>query len=394
MRCVFASNLLQRVILNGFLPVILLLSSVNAYPGSSALESHAYATRQPLSVLPYISSLAVIRLQDLNDASSITLAAQAAVAATALMPQGQRALLNVDLDFLSLAQALTTATDEAGKPIQGITTAGALLPDHGIWLEQGVAATRQRVLAFFQAYQQHQGQLDRVALEYTGLGLSAAELKATGEASGDLMAYLAAIETDPRFATENLAAQLGFSHLSSMYAGDAQAASYQTRWNAVMKQRVAAYLYQAFYQPLATVFPQAQVAARDYYRQTTDFAVTGSAFQDTAGALAGNAQGRNLTGILPDTGLQIDGVAYPATAFNAFRYEINRVRSMALSAPEPIFPTLSPPNPATPSGMTALLAGSDLYQEMVIHAVLTGARQSFTGIPKQRLNKKFHSIIR
>lgn len=117
-----------------------------------------------------------------------------------------------------------------------------------------------------------------------------------------------------------------------------------------MKQRVAAYLQQAFYQPLAR-YPQAQVAARDYYRQTSDFTVPGSAFQNTQGALAGNAQGRNLTAFLPDAAA--DGrvrAFYPVTPFNAFRYETNRLRSMVLSSPESVFPTLNPPNPAAASG--------------------------------------------
>ncbi|MDX9990211.1 PA14 domain-containing protein [Thiothrix unzii] len=398
MLTVRASGLLQRIILNGFLPIFLFFSSVNAYPAIDGLGSHAYATRQPLAVYPHITSLAAVRLQDLTDANSIALAAQTAVDATALMPQGQRTLLNVDLDFLALAQNAVTATDAAGKTVQVTTANGALLPDHGIWLDQGVAVARQRVLAFFQAYQQRQGQLDRVALEYSGLGLSADDVKAAGDASGGLTAYLAAIEADPRFATEDLATQLGFSDLSLMYAGDAQAATLQARWNAVMKQRVAAYLQQAFYQPLARVYPQAQVAARDYYRQTPDFTVPGSAFQNTQGALAGNAQGRNLTGILPDAGLQIDGAAYPATPFNAFRYETNRLRSMVLSSPESVFPTLNPPNPAAASGMSALLAGSDLYQEMVIHAALTGARQfvyqntSATADQETTLNKTLQEV--
>jgi cytochrome c553/chitodextrinase len=367
-------GLLRRIIFNGLFSIALFLTSANANPVVVQPDSHAFAVREPSSVLDKITPLHAIHLQALDSTASLGKAVQAALDATTLMPPGRRAILNVDLDFLAIANAGVATTSADSKTMQVMTANGSLLPEHGIWLEQGVATVRQRVSDFFRLYRQAGGELDLVALDYRGLSLTAADLQAVAEASGSLPDYLAAIEADPRFA--EVKAQLGFGNLLSLYAGDTRAAKRQQRWNAVMKQRMAAYLQQAFYQPLAAVFPQVQVTARDYYRQTADFSVPGNAFEQTSGALAGNAQGRHLSGVLPAGGLQIAGKAYAPTAFNAFRYETNRVRGMVLSAPEAVFPTLNAKNqPETTPGMAALLQGSDLYQEMVIHAALAGARQ-------------------
>jgi cytochrome c553 len=368
-----ASGFLQRFIFNGLFSTSLFLVSANAQPAMD-VGSHAYAFRTPFDNLNHITPLHALRLQDMDTTAHVQEAVQAALTATNLMPDGQHALLNLDLDFLAIAKAQATAVDADGKPVQIMTADGSLLPDQGIWLDQGIAAVQQRVRDFFTLYRQAGGKVDMVALEYSGLSLTADELHKAAEASGSVADYLAAIEADPRFAEIQM--QLGFTDLASLYAGDAQATKRQQRWNALMKQRVAAYLKQAFHQPLAAIFPQAQVTARDYYRQAADFKVPNSDFANTTGANAGNAQGQSLSGTLPATGLTVAGKTYPPNAFNAFRYETNRLRGAALSSQTPVFPTLTAKSQAeADADSKALLTNSDLYQEMVLHAGLAGARQ-------------------
>ncbi len=368
-----ASGVLQRFIFNGLFSTSLFLVSANAQPATD-VGSHAYAFRSPFGNLSHISPLHAIRLQDLDSATHIQAAVSSALEATNAMPEGQRALLNLDLDFLAIANAQATAVDRDGKAVQVVTADGTLLPDRGLWLEQGIGAVQQRVSEFFTLYRQAGGKVDLIALEYSGLSLTADELQKAAEATGSVPDYLAAIEADPRFAT--LKTQLGFADLTSMYVGDEQAQQRQARWNAVMKQRMAVYLKQAFHQPVAAIFPQAQVTARDYYRQATDFKIPQSDFANTTGATVGNAQGRSLTGALPPDGLTIAGKAYAPNAFNAFRYETNRLRSAVLSTSTPVVPTLSAKTQTDADSNTqALLAQSDLYQEMVLHAGLAGARQ-------------------
>ena len=374
-RVLCANGGFRRVVFNGLFSCALFLTSANASPTEANFPgSHAFSVRSPFATLDKVTPLHVVHLQELNDAAGVNAAVQAALNATSLMPQGKRVMLNVDLDFMAIAGSSVTVTDADDNAAQVMTADGSLLPDRGIWLEQGASIVRQRVSDFFTIYRQAGGEVDFVMLDYQGLSLSADELKTLAEASGSVAEYLAGVEADARFA--DLQAQLGFADLLSMYAGDEQASQRQQQWNAVMKQRMAGYLQQAFYQPLALSFPQAQVSARDFYQQTTDFSIPDSDFGNTTGALAGNAQGLSISGALPVDGLQIDGKPYAATAFNAFRYETNRLRAMALSSGEPLFPLLAGKNqPDASAGMSALLTGSDLYQEMVIHAALSGARQ-------------------
>ena len=171
-----ASGVLQRFIFNGLFSTSLFLVSANAQPATD-VGSHAYAFRSPFGNLSHISPLHAIRLQDLDSATHIQAAVSSALEATNAMPEGQRALLNLDLDFLAIANAQATAVDRDGKAVQVVTADGTLLPDRGLWLEQGIGAVQQRVSEFFTLYRQAGGKVDLIALEYSGLSLTADELQ-------------------------------------------------------------------------------------------------------------------------------------------------------------------------------------------------------------------------
>lgn len=368
-----SSRLLQRIILNGLLPVFLFLGSATASPLDPS-GSHAYSLYPVDGSLEKISSLHRIALQQLNDPASIAQAASNALAVTKTMPVGHRAFLNLDLDFLQIARASDVLTDANGKPLVVVTGTGGGLPDHGIWLDNGIAAVAARVGEFFKQYKALGGTVDFVSLDYRALVLTAADIKAAGDASGDLAAYLLAIQNDSRFTS--VQKQLGFTDLASMYAGDAQASSRQQTWDAVMKARMAAYLNQAFYTPLRTYFGAAQVVARDQAYYSSSIPIPGE--NPKAGAYVGTGQSKTLSGQMPATGFTINQTAYAATPFNAFRYETNRLRGMAMafSQPRPLYPYLTGKGQtALADGYAPLLAESDLYQEMLLHAGLSGARK-------------------
>ena len=362
----------QRVVLSGLLSVFLFISSVSAGFAAENFSSHAYALYPTAAALEKISPLHRISLQQLTDQTRISQAVTTSLAATNVMPLGHRALLNLDLDFLQIAKTADLLTDAKGKPLLVTVGDGSNLPDHGIWMDKGVTAVAARVGEFFRQYKLAGGAADFISLDYQALALNADDIKAAGEASGDLAAYLLAIQTDTRFAP--IQTQLGFADLISMYAGDTQATQRQQTWNAVMKARMAAYLNQAFYTPLQAQFKTAQVVARDQAYYSGSVAIPGE--NTKASAAIGTGQSKTLSGQMPKAGLAINQTTYTASAFNAFRYEINRLRGSALASTRPLYPYLTNKNQAAvTTGYTALLTNSDLYQEMLLHAGLTGARK-------------------
>ena len=372
MLTVRASGLLQRIILNGFLPIFLFFSSVTSGMTAEVYNTHAYSWYPVDTSLEKISPLYRISLQQLSTPSSISLAASNTLVVAKTMPIGHRAFLNLDLDFLQIAKSAQLVTDANGKPLVVMTAAGLSLPDHGIWLDNGITAVANRVGEFFKQYRALGGVVDFVSLDYRALALTANDIKAAGEASGDLATYLLAIQNDKRFAP--IQSQLGFADLRSMYAGDAQAIQRQQTWNAVMKARMAGYLNQAFYSPLRTYFGSAQVVARDQAYYSSSIPIPGENYK--AGAAFGTGQSKTLTGQMPASGLNINQTIYAANSFNAFRYEVNRLRSTSLTSERPLYPYLTGKSQtALADGYAALLAESDLYQEMLLHAGLTGARK-------------------
>ena len=364
----------RKIVLNSLFSLFLFMTCVSAQVSAEDFSSHAYALYPTASTLDRISPLQRISLQDLTTQAAYTQAVNEALAATRSMPTGHKALLNLDLDFLQIAQSTSLYTDAQGKPLVVNTVDNSTLPDHGIWLDKAVTVVAARVAEFFRQYKAAGGTVDFVSLDYRGLALTANDIKAAGEASGNLSSYLQAIQADSRFAS--IQSNVGFSDLSTMYAGDAQALQRQQTWNAVMQARVATYLHQAFYTPLQTHFRSVQVSEREqaYYSNAFPGAIPGE--NTKASTMVGTGQNKQLTGILPSTGIVVNNKTYAATPFNALRYEVNRVRSSAIAVNKPIYPTVfSKTQIPASTGYTTLLANNDLYQEMLLHAALTGSRK-------------------
>jgi hypothetical protein len=87
------------------------------------------------------------------------------------------------------------------------------------------------------------------------------------------------------------------------------------------------------------------------------------------GALVGSRQSRNLYGWLGNIRYRSLGAGsrYGATPFAAFRYAVNKARSMKLSSPIPLHPWI-----ANKEFGGSQLKESDLYQELIFHTLLTG----------------------
>lgn len=353
--------------------VLLLGYSLPTNTLAADYSSHAYSVYPSPSANTKISPIKSIALQPLSSQTAIAQAVTDTLNATRTMPTGYKALINLDLDFLQIAKASNIAaiTDPQNKTLIVTTTAGTTLPDHGIWLDNGVASVAARVSEFFRQYKAAGGTVDLITLDYRGLALTTDDIKAAGIASGSLANYLTAIQNDTRFAA--IQSTLGFSDLMTMYATDAQALQRQQTWNAVMKARVAAYLNQAFYTPLRTYFPSVQVSSRDFSYYSGLFTVPNE--HSRASTIVGTSQSKYLSGLVPSSGIVINQTTYPANAFNTLRHELNRLRNSALASSRALHPYISGKTQTTvPTGYSAPLKTSDLYQEMLLHAGLLGAR--------------------
>jgi len=353
----------RRIVYNGLFSFFLFATSSQATPvpthpilltPSQVGGSHAFSRQPPAIPLQKINAYSTINLQDLSTDEAIDLAVSNTLAATQLMPQDKKAILNLDLDFLQMTQSSVIVRDDE-KPLMIATDTGQSLPDQGIWLDQGIDSVKQRVTLFFQKYHDAGGELDVVSLNYSGLTLSATDIKTTGEQTGSLQDYLQAIEDDARFA--DIANTLGFSDLQAMYDGSTQATSKQTQWNAVMKDRIAVYLNNAFYQPIASIFPSARLSANNYYTNTHE-------------KIVGSHQSRTLSTDTSDTNIIVNKQTYALDDFAIFRRELDQLRHMALASNTAIHPEFfSKTQPEN-----NILAQSDLYQEMVFHTGLLGVR--------------------
>lgn len=345
---------------------------VPVYPiaESSGLSngSHAYATRETTPVYNNVTPLSRLHLRKLDSSAAIQSEVATMLSSLNSLPAGTKGILNVDLDFLEIAQG-TAISFDGSKPITVALPSGQLLPDAGIWLEPGIDEVKSRVDAFFKQYQAQGGQLDFVVLDYSGILLTADVIEKNANQSGlsSLDEYLSLIESHADF--PSLAAQLGFSDLSLMYDGTTQSIEHRQRWDAVMKDRVAAYLQDAFYNPIASYFPQSIVSATDFYAHQINFPVADPAYgQQPRSNVVGNKQNIRLSN--EGDAFDVDGIQFKATAFNVLRKRLDDIKGASFSDQQALIPTIL--NKASDS---SVLSGSDYYQEWLFHAGLIGARE-------------------
>ena len=335
-------------------PVFLFSVSTSATPdslvGVQGIHIYAQATVTEHSG---ITPTHTIRLLELVDETSISNAVAEALLETNAMPEKRRALLNFDFDFLALVKNSSLALGDDGEDLVVYDADSDILPDQGIWLDKSITDVASRVDSFFEQYVEAGGQLDLVALSYNGVDLSVSSLIEASDSFGGPGAYFETIQEDPRFA--NIVDELGFSDLSVLLDDSDDTLEQRERWNAVMQQRIAAYLNDAFYQPIHAHFPDAQLVARDYFKQSGDFSTEQmkQRFADTSGALVGNGQ----ASVLP-----------PVNDFESFKQSVDSIRGMVLTSNKPVYPFIE----------ATSLSGSDAaawYQESILHSGLSTAGQ-------------------
>ena len=153
------------------------------------------------------------------------------------------------------------------------------------------------------------------------------------------------------------------------------------KWNALMQQRTAAYVNSAAYKHIARSFPEIQVSNWDCHYNRDPFVCPDrngyeySRFSE--GLHVGTHQAGNLYASVGHLRLYrfVKGrprlvdqdLRFGHGPFQGFLFSVNRVRSMVLSSDVPVHPWI-----AHKAYESSDVRESDLYQELIFHAALSG----------------------
>lgn len=233
--------------------------------------------------------------------------------------------------------------------------------DNPILWDNGAEVVGNRFDKWFAEYKRIGGKLDFFVLDFEG-GMSNWHLKNQAE-------IFKKIADNPNSA--NIAKELGFDDLSKVYnwrTGDDY-----LKWNAAMEPRICKYVNKAVFYPIRKNYPDLQMSNYSYVHHSSQYEVPDlhghKIYKYGHGAHAGTHQSPVLYCDLGQVSrLKMDGKnKYDKTAFNAFRFAINKLRSAALSSGVPLSPWIS-----HKKYHNSLVRNSDLYQELIFHIGLTG----------------------
>jgi hypothetical protein len=329
--------------------------------------TYAYSWTEVDSKLGNIVPFYWLKLSELSNLDAAV--AQAKTAANS-MPEGHRVLFSWDLHWELSYHPSDALTDSFGNKVGYTHPNGYFTPYQGIWWDHGVDPVKKRFDDFFREYASIGGKVEVVVLDFEeGFTNWHLKNKATREYDGNIRSYLLAIQNDPRFGPINR--ELGWNDLLTIL--DWSMNDNYLKWDALMQARVTAYLNASIYEPIKKYFPQVKMSNYGYYHRSEKFPVPDRnghiIYKHGSGSHVGTHQSYELYGWMGNVkDLRLDGVnLYDKTPFNAFRYEVNKLRAMKLSADVPVYPWVS-----YKEFDASLLNQSDLYQELVFHAGLTG----------------------
>jgi hypothetical protein len=276
----------------------------------------------------------------------------ALAARTLAQPEGHRAM-----SCREMHRNIGSDPDDVCRDAQGNPTAY-----RSIWWDHGVENVRARFDAFFKAFKEAGGQVDVFPLDY--------EDGVTNWHLGSDPAHFSAIQNDPRF--PEVAKILGLEDLGTV--AKVQGSQNYLKWNALMSERRAADLNRAVYEPIRKYFPNVKFSNYGDFHTSPKIEVpeinNHKAYLFGMGTHVGTHQSSDLYGMNGQINkCKLDGDnVYEATPFNMFRYEMNRMRSMAASSSIPIHPWV-----AHKTFGESPFKDSDYYQESLFHIGLTGA---------------------
>ena len=256
-----------------------------------------------------------------------------------------------------------------------------------IWWDSGINSTKEKYEDFLAPFNASGGKLDYWVLD-TETWLSN---WAIGSNKNDLSQKerWRAIQNDPRnatlFAELNALGFTGQDLIGTVYNWSKGGDNYLI-WNSLMGNKVADYYNEATYDVIKKYYPNVEMLNYGLGYRSQEYQVPDLNGHKQYKYGPGNNVGTDQTqdglygrlGQITNRNRLINGFTYNATAFNAFRYEVNRMRSMLLSNQSvPISPWIS-----HKSWNKTLVDDNDYYEEMIIHLSLTNANVIIYWNPK------------
>jgi len=312
---------------------------------AKAPEFTAYAWSGKQGVFPNIVPIVWIKESNATNPASL-------IPVTRSQPQGRRVMSDSILHRGISSDSGDRCVDSSGNPTKY----------RSIWWDHGVEKVRDRYDAFFKAYKEAGGELDVYLVDFEG-GITNWHLKNDPE-------HYAAIQNDPRFA--EIAKTLGFSDLGTV--AKYQGSQNYLKWNALMRERRVEYMRRAIYEPIRKYFPEVKMSNYcDYYTSPSIPLPERNGHLDYLFGKGGHLGTHQSLELYGRDGMinkkKLDGVnVYEATPFNLFRYDLNKMRSAVASSEVPLQPWISHKGFAE-----SHFKDNDYYQEVVLHAGLTGA---------------------
>lgn len=232
---------------------------------------------------------------------------------------------------------------------------GAQPGDNALFWDGQGKATAERHEAFFRKLKELGGEVDIVTVDFEG-GFSNWDLSKIRKEKPQLFEK---VLDDPR--TRELLDKAGCKSLVSVL--DIRNGDDYLKWNALMEERLAAYLNQAIYEPIRKYYPDVKLSNYNQSHHDPKYPVSRDSHKTWLygnGAHVGTHQSPVLYGRLTDKNAD-------KTPFYSLICDLNFLRAAKLSSPVPVMPYI-----AYRGYKGSLLRDSDLYQELVFHAALTG----------------------
>lgn len=245
-----------------------------------------------------------------------------------------------------------------------------------VWWDNGVEDVKNKYDSFLSQYQQQGGDLDYWILDTETL-LSNWAIGSNLNDPGQLARWRA-IQNDPRNVTlfnelRSIGPFQGEDLIGTVYNWSKGGDNYLI-WNALMQKRTADYYNQATYDKVRQYYPEVKSSNYGFNHWSQDYHVPEMnghrQYLYTSGSHAGTHQTEEgmygELGQITNPNRLIPGFTYEKTPFNAFRYEVNRMRSMQLSSSIEVQPWVS-----WKGWNKSSIYDNDYYEELMIHLAMS-----------------------
>ncbi|MCX6351630.1 MAG: hypothetical protein NTX03_07200 [Bacteroidetes bacterium] len=343
------------------------------------IPTYAYVWEKPDSNYVNFIPIAWVGLGHASDSGFTIKEIENIKAKTDLMPQGHKVILMWNQRRWICNHPSDFVRDNRGV-VQGYTDAkNRFHPYKSIWWDAGVDSAFKINIDFFKKYDSIGGKADVMLMDdEEGFSNWALDSKANELYGGDeniyyLLEYYQSIMSDPRY--KGIRRQLSFDEIEKAHwylRGNEY-----LEWNALMKEREAAYFSKAIYSPAKSFYPNIKASNYRHYHTNHKFPVPGfhgnKEYLFRNGSQVGTHQSRDFYGYLGEitkSNMPVGASSFKANSFSALIFEVNKIRSMVLSSSTPVHAWVA--YSSYKDKNLCYLNKSNYYQEMIFHLLLNG----------------------